>query len=147
MTASNIKRFDETTGQVFSALYESFPVPRGLYIKGFVTDGYSVHEHLGVEVPNAEGEFFFACIQWLAEAGYLTFKDTAQYCGFNNCVLTAKGLEVLKAIPESLQSGPSLGDQLVDATKSGAKSLLGSIAGQALSIGVHMASAKLGLSG
>ncbi|MDD0973804.1 hypothetical protein [Pseudomonas fontis] len=147
MTVSNIQQFDEITGRVLGTLYENFPVPKSLRIKQFVEDGFIYDERVQVDVPSESGMFFMACIDWLAEAGYLRFRSKAHNDGFVEAVLTAKGLEVLKAIPESLQTGPSLGDQLVDATKSGAKSLLGSIAGQALSIGVHMASAKLGLSG
>lgn len=147
MTTSNIKRFDELTGQILGTLYESFPVPRNLLLGELIDDGYSFDEFFGTEVPNENGEFLFACIDWLSESGYLRFKDKVYATGFSDGVLTAKGLEVLKATPESLKTGPTLGDQLVDASKSGAKSLLGSIAGQALSIGTRIATAQFGLPG
>lgn len=147
MTASNIKRFDEFTGQILGVLYESFPVPRHLLLKELVSDGYSFDDFMGFEIPNENGEFFFACIEWLAESGYLRFRDKVQATGYTEGVLTAKGLEVLKAIPDSLSTESNLGDQLVDATKAGAKGLIGDLAGQALSIGVKFATNHFGLPG
>lgn len=147
MTASNIKRFDELTGQILSVLYESFPVPRVLLLKDLIPDGISFDERIGFDVPNENGEFLFACIDWLTESGYLRFKDKVQATGYTECVLTAKGLEVLKATPDSLSTESSLGEQLVDASKTGAKSLIGDLAGQALSIGVKFATNHLGLPG
>ncbi|MOA26170.1 hypothetical protein D3C78_1469440 [compost metagenome] len=63
------------------------------------------------------------------------------------CTLTAKGLEVLKATPASLQTGPSLGEQLVDASKSGTKELVRGAVGEALSLGARLFSNHLGLPG
>ena len=147
MTTSNIKRFDELTGQILGVLYESFPVPRHLLLKDLVPDGFTFNDFLGYEIPNEDGEFLFACIDWLAESGYLRFKDKVQPTGYTEGVLTAKGLEVLKATPNSLSTDSSLGDQLVDATKTGAKGLVGDLAGQALSIGVKFVSNHFGLPG
>lgn len=147
MTITNIQKFDEITGQVLGALYEDFPVPRHLLIKQFIEDGHISDEHMGMDIANEKGEFFIACIEWLAEAGYLTFKDRSHGNGVVNAVLTAKGLEALKALPASLSVGPSLGDQLVDATKNGTKSVLGSLAGEVLSVGSRLVTAHFGLPG
>lgn len=145
MTISNIKQFDEFTGLILGALYENFPVRRPLVVSKLIPDGTYYNESYGVDLPNEKGDFLFACVDWLAESGYLHFNDRIHNVGYSDAVLTAKGLEVLKAIPDSLSTGPTLGDQLVDATKSGAKSLLGDIAGQALSIGVKFATSHFGL--
>lgn len=147
MTTSNIKRFDELTGQIFGVLYESFPVLRPLLLKDLIPDGYSFDEFFGQDIPNEHGEFLFACVDWLAESGYLRFKEKVHAIGYAECVLTSKGLEVLKAIPDSLSTESSLGEQLVDASKAGAKSLIGDLAGQALSIGVKFATNHFGLPG
>ncbi|WP_028684146.1 hypothetical protein [Pseudomonas chlororaphis] len=147
MTTSNIKQFDEHTGLVLGALYESFPVPRPLLIEDFAPDGFSSDDFLGTEVLNEKGEFLFACIDWLAESGYLRFKKRVHNTGFTDAVLTAKGLEVLKAIPDSVSTGPSLGEQLVNAAKSGVKGAVGSAAGKVFSLGVKIASSHLGLPG
>ncbi len=145
MTTSNIQRFDEITGQVFGALYECFPVPRHLIIEQFIEDGYTFNEHMASDVANERGEFFIACVEWLAESGYLRFEIRSHGCGVLNAVLTAKGLEALKALPTSLSAGPSLGDRLVDATKSGSKSILGSLAGEVLSVGSRLVTAHFGV--
>lgn len=147
MTTSNIQRFDEITGQVLGALYENFPLPRDLRIADFVADGYRLDEGLQKDVPNEDGLFFFACIDWLSEAGYLRFKNKNRHHGYSDGVLTAKGLEVLKAVPASLKNGPSLGAQLVDASKTGTKSMLGSLAGEVLSVGSRLITSHLGLPG
>lgn len=147
MTISNIQQFDEITGQVLGALYQNFPVPRHLLIKQFVEGGYTMDEHLAMDVANERGEFFIACIDWLADAGYLSFKDQSYGNGVLNAVLTAKGLEALKAVPASLTPGTSLGDQLVDATKSGTMNILRSVAGEVLSVGSRLATTHFGLSG
>ncbi|MCY4126216.1 MAG: hypothetical protein OXF59_13625, partial [Pseudomonas sp.] len=88
-----------------------------------------------------------ACIEWLSESGYLRFKNQSHGSGFLNAVLTAKGLEALKAVPESLTAGPPLGDRLVDATKSGTKSILGSLAGEVLSVGSRLVTLHFGVPG
>lgn len=147
MTTSNIQKFDEITGQVFSALYESFPVARRLFIKDFLDDGYIYDERVQTEVPSISGEFFKACIEWLAEAGYLRYGGKLQYSGFGDVVLTSKGLEALKALPVSLSAGPSLGEQLIDASKSGTRSVLGSLAGEVLSVGSRLVTSHFGLPG
>lgn len=147
MTASNIERFDEITGQLLGALYEKFPMPRNLFINDFVADGYSYSETTCADVPNANGQFFFACIDWLSEAGYLRFKERNHYHGYIDAVLTAQGLAVLKVIPQSLQSGPSLGEQLVDASKGGAKEVVRGLVGETLSLGARIISTHLGLPG
>lgn len=145
MTAANIERFNQLAGAIFSDLYKSFPVPENLEPETYVPDNTSFDEHLQMDVQNDEGEFFFACVDWLSDSGYLRFKTRYPNNGFAGCVLTTKGLEVLKAVPDSITTDSSLGDQLVEASKSGAKSVLGNIAGQAISVGVRLASSHFGL--
>lgn len=139
MPSSNIKRFNQLVGGIFSDLYKSFPVPVELMF-----DDYT-EEKSGVQ--DLDLDFFYASINWLSDAGYLTFKATYLSEGFAGCVLTTKGLETLKAVPGSITTAASLGDQLVEASKNGAKGLLADIAGQAISVGVRIASSHLGLPG
>ncbi|HEN8734257.1 hypothetical protein D3C76_1171470 [compost metagenome] len=147
MTTSNIQKFDEITGQVFGALYENFPVAKYLLIKDFLDDGFSYDENAQGDFPNKNGEFFFACVEWLAGAGYLRFDEKMHYSGFAGAVLTAKGLEALKAVPTSLNKGASLGDQLVEATQSGTKTILGKLSGEVISVGTRIFATHLGLPG
>ncbi|HEQ0036017.1 TPA: hypothetical protein VDW68_005844, partial [Pseudomonas aeruginosa] len=145
MTASNIERFDEITGLVLGKLYENFPVPIYLLVKNFVDDGYKMNEALGVETITKDGEFLLASISWLASSGYLLYEERIHHQGFRGAVLTAKGLEVLKAMPASLQVGPSLGEKLVVASKGGTKEVLRGVVSEVLSMGARYASVQLGL--
>lgn len=146
MTASNIERFDEITGLIFAALYKSFPVPTELSPMQLV--GANLREPakdgLGT-IQNDNAFFFVSCLEWLQAADYLVIGTSYEGGTYLDCVLTAKGLEVLKAVPESLQQGPSLGEQLMDASKSGTKELVRGVVGQALSIGARMFTNHLGL--
>lgn len=118
MTTSNIERFDEITGKVLGKLYQEFPVPVSLSADKFVEPATRYCEHLCADVPSKEAEFFIACILWLAAADYLRLKEQG-YGVAREVVLTAKGLEALKAVPKSLDGSESIGEQLVEAAKSG----------------------------
>ncbi|WP_405119219.1 hypothetical protein [Pseudomonas leptonychotis] len=148
MTTSNIDRFDEITGLIFAKLYKSFPVPTEL--SPVLIVGTNLRERapdgLGT-IQNENAYFFTACLEWLRSAGYLDIGDSFDDGTYISCVLTAKGLEVLKAVPESIHSGPSLGEKLVDASKSGTKELVRGVVGEALSIGARMFTNHLGLPG
>lgn len=120
MTTSNIERFDEITGKVLGALYQQFPVPVNLSAAKFVEPATRYCEIIGGEVPSKDAEFFNACVRWLADAGYLRLNQDAHFYGVvESVVLTAKGLETLKAVPKSLDGAHSIGEQLVEAAKSG----------------------------
>ncbi len=120
MTSSNIERFDEIAAKTLARLYENFPVPTALMVGQY-----------GVEIGDdnwddpdalAAAEFVIASLQWLNEAGYIRFSEVRHPFGVMDAVLTARGLEVLKAIPESL-TGHTLGELLVDGVKTGGKEL------------------------
>ncbi len=118
MTASNIERFDEITGKVLGKLYQEFPVPVNLSADKFVEPATRFCEHICADVPSKEAEFFIASVLWLAEADYLRLKEQ-RYGVVVDVILTAKGLEALKAVPKSLDGAHSIGEQLVEAAKSG----------------------------
>lgn len=139
--ASNMERFDALTGAVFVALYESFPEPVILaprpFLKHIAPDG----QDKVAQGEQAFGaiEFFGHTIDWLARTGYLTHRTQTQsdLSVFEGCVLTAKGLEVLKAVPDSI-TGKTLGSQLQDAAKNGLLESVKSLTGKALGIGASM---------
>lgn len=141
MQDSNIDRFDQLTGLVFSKLYQSFPIAIDLNVMQFA-------EALIYEAPISEHEqrsggepyeFFDNTIQWLIESGYVVSRYSSSYpCTFASCTLTAKALEVLKAIPQSV-GGETLGGRLTAAAKDGATSKLKELAGEVLSKGYGLA--------
>lgn len=139
--ASNMERFDLLTGALFARLYESFPEPVTLEPRPFLNqiapEGQD-HEAQRVQSFNAI-EFFGYTINWLAQTGYLTHasQTQAELSIFDGCVLTAKGLEVLKALPDSV-TGKTLGSQLQDAAKNGVLDSVKSLTGKALGLGASM---------
>ncbi|UVK85233.1 hypothetical protein LOY46_11315 [Pseudomonas sichuanensis] len=144
MTTNNIELFDVLTGRVFAELYQHFPVAehleswsyRDLFTGTPIQDGWLAKE---------DAIFFQSTVEWLGSAGYIEHGNSLNNGDVQFCVLTAKGLEVLKAFPMSLQSGPTLGDKLVDASKGGAKEVLRGVASEALSLGARMLTTHLGL--
>ncbi|MEE3507749.1 MULTISPECIES: hypothetical protein [unclassified Pseudomonas] len=140
MATSNIDRFDQLAGKVLAGLYESFPMTLSLTTEQFS----SVIAIDSIETPEGEQqifeseEFFCASITWLSKSGYITFGQQGSHpCKFYECTLTAKGLEVLKAVPDSL-SGKSIGSQLQEAAKAGLMGTVKSLTGKAFGIGVTM---------
>lgn len=115
----NIEKFNIITAQIFAILYREFPVPHFIPITDFGTDG--TEQYLGPGIPkNKEVEFLFAVFSWLGNAGYITFSQFDHHYGAKEVVLTAKGLETLKAIPSSLSDDKTAGELVLDAVKSGA---------------------------
>uniref|UniRef100_UPI003CEE7963 hypothetical protein n=1 Tax=Pseudomonas aeruginosa TaxID=287 RepID=UPI003CEE7963 len=98
-------------------------------------------------VHPAEEVFLYHTGHWLAEAGYLGYKNTFFSYQFYGARLTTKGLEVLKAVPESLNQGQSFGESLMQASKDGSKELLKGVVSEALGIGARMLSTHFGLPG
>lgn len=149
---SNIERFDTIVVLALAELYTRFPVRQYLASSKFIVteDG----EHIDGLPPEAERlmfdkdphlndpyfkrkEFAFDSLRWLVDAGFI-HGTPSEYTGISNAVLTAKGLEVLKAIPDSLQG--SLGERLVEAVKADSREVGRSVLGQIIGFGVGLLS-------
>lgn len=147
MESTNIDEFNLMTGKVFAILYEAFPIPMYLSPAEFEVPVGAEGEYdpvtgelTGSEPPAHEELIFAHTIQWLIDTGYMTCGPLPSGCTpslrthFPNSRLTAKGLETLNAIPDSLKS-ESLGSQIAAASKSGSVELLKMAVGEALGIG------------
>ena len=89
MTASNIERFDELTGEIFGKLYTCFPIPTHLQSRHFIA-GNIWNNPIPQNPERVEAiKMFYATVRWLASTGYLTYKETRD--GIEEAVLTAKG--------------------------------------------------------
>lgn len=142
---SNIERFDRTVVLVLAELYARFPVRKALVASKFMlTDDGQIAEALSsreeAELDSRETyferkQFAFECMHWLVETGYLHGEPKADD-GIADAVLTAKGLEVLKATPDSLQE--SLGERMQEAAKSGMGETARVLIGQVVSLGVGL---------
>jgi len=139
--ATNMERFDLLTGAVFAQLYESFPEPVLLdpynYLKQIAPEDQDIDTQR--ELRSGAVEFFGYTIDWLAQTGYLTHSTPIRrdFSIYEKCVLTAKGLEVLKALPDSI-TGKTLGSQLQEAAKAGLIDSMKSLTGKALGMGASM---------
>ncbi|UVJ45531.1 hypothetical protein NVV94_08235 [Pseudomonas sp. LS1212] len=145
MAVSNIEMFDDITGKIFAALYQSFPIPKYLMAESFVDVAMEFDERHGMELPSSNAEFFIATAQWLIDAGYMA-GSTHGFIRVEDAVLTAKGLEALKAIPDSVSSKASIGEQLANTAKEEGREAFRGLVGQALGIGARIISPVFGLS-
>lgn len=141
---SNINKFDEYAGRVLGMLYESFPVPIDVNV-GDALGFPDMYHGTGIPPEMSADAHIAACsVSWLADTGYIKMSG-GNSDEFFDLTLTEKGLEVLKAVPDSLtqQSSP-LGKQIATAAKSGAKETLRSLVNQALAVGVKIAAHSAG---
>jgi len=131
--------FDEIVGKTFARLYVKFPSPIYLPMTHFVGEGnsFTEDESSGLNFPIGEAEFAFDCVNWLIGAGFASGKPDSGSIAFGSLVLTAKGLEVLKLIPDSLSS--SLGDRFASAVKQGSIDSVRKLTSQTLSAGISVA--------
>ncbi|BED98404.1 hypothetical protein VAWG001_00190 [Aeromonas dhakensis] len=147
---SNIERFDTIVVLALAELYSRFPVRQYLVSSKFIItedgehiDGLSSEEEglLFAEDQYLKDPYFkrrnfaFESLRWLVDAGYI-HGTPAAYNGIKDAVLTAKGLEVLKAIPDSLQG--SLGERLVEAVKADSRDVGRAVLGQIIGLGVGL---------
>lgn len=153
MSSRNIDRFNEITGLIFGQLYEAFPIPIahrprliGIEEREGAVEGAGVAAAMDAEVQSEEVILFKHSVTWLIQAEYL--KCTHQDIGsgyFESARLTAKGLEVLNAVPPALTKREPLGEQLVAASKSGGKELVRSITTEALGFGARLGMKAFGM--
>ncbi|MBH9667938.1 hypothetical protein JAO10_15400 [Burkholderia contaminans] len=119
---TNIEKFDELAANVFANLYENFPVRISLFKNTFGYDLSYKRSADGGAILNAPDDyaFFTDTLKWLRMAGYIDFTTSASG-PWGNAVLTAKGLEVLKATPSSISPSQPMGDYLAQGIRNGAK--------------------------
>lgn len=138
---TNIELFDEYTGRMLAELYQSFPMPVQLDIRK--VSGHINIDEFGMVLdehgdPSKEADIALATLEWLIESGYLKTRDARSNYGYGRCVLTAKGLEILKASPESLKEKKYLGDMLVTAVTSGTTDAIKEMAKMIISQGIKL---------
>ncbi|CDY77959.1 hypothetical protein BGLT_06765 [Caballeronia glathei] len=143
---SNIEKFDNLTARVFASLYEAFPVEKSLQPADFdIGAEAAFNDADAINAPLLKDvEFFASTVRWLASAGYLEFRTESNLGTFYDATLTSKGLEVLKAVPDSLKdssgrSEKTLGEYLTDSVKAGAVEAMRKGASYALSSGAALA--------
>ena len=107
----NIDRFNQYTARLFADLYASFPMPCDIsYFEWLDQDA--------LETDRDELAFCEVTIRWLEDAGYIHV-GVRDVEGAYGIVLTAKGMEMMKVVPQSVKTKKSVGDALVGAVRDG----------------------------
>jgi hypothetical protein len=110
---TNIETFDSAVAAILAHLYGTFP--RLETLNAFELAGSSDAETCAI---------YAGTVVFLEREGFLRYFVRSGGNGqFFSAALTAKGLELLRATPESLRSKAPIGEQLRDAVKGGAKEL------------------------
>ena len=131
--ARNIELFDQMVGHIFATLYEAFPIASDV-------DAMPIIQKISWHDDEKAHVYFQSTYQWLISAGYVTGKPLLSSYTYTECLLTAKGLEVLKGMPKSLrEDAQPLGEEISKAVKAGAADSVKGLVGQALTAGVHLA--------
>lgn len=126
----NLALFNQFAGQALADLYAAFPVRRPLLAQAMT--GHHDLDEFGAIIapdgrPSKEAEVALSTLQWLAAAGLIDCERQNPPFGLVGCVLTAKGLELLNALPESVLAKNPMGRRLVDAVRVGAAATVESV--------------------
>ncbi len=115
--STNIDLFNQYTAKIFAMLYEPFPVT--LWIRDGFISGRVVRPGVFDEsVTDEQVEIAGYTLKWLIEAGYITCSRFDANSA-HDATLSAKGLELMKLVPSSLEKKKSVGDSLLTIVKDG----------------------------
>lgn len=129
--SKNMALFDDFAVQIMADLYAAFPQRQAvdcIKLSGAgELDEYGRASH--------ECDICAETVRWLHEEGYVRAESLSVY-GANQVTLTSKGLELLRAVPSSLRSKASVGDQLVAMLKGGARESARALLNKAMAEGL-----------
>lgn len=134
---SNIELFNGVIGKLFALLYAKFPYYAEIDFRTLAIDLVDKDD---IDSAFEIGDFTEAAVRWLAEAGYIWLKQP-QTLGAgekHTATLSPKGFEVLKQIPESIDSKKTLGEKITDFSKGKLNYALTQAVGTAISQGFKM---------
>lgn len=104
----NIEKFNKCAAEIFSLLYEHFPIPNDINL----TD----YPHYDNQENNT---IFFATIDFLNEENFIRYQKKV-YGGYLGVVLTSKGFTVLNSpLPKAITGNKTIGSKLKDIVKTG----------------------------
>ena len=132
---SNIESFNRCTALIFSDLYRAFPFRKEISLDSLPEGIFS-----DISEDEYDGTFDRLIIlgktgKWLYEAGYIWAEEVTETT-IVGAILSPKGLEVLKATPESISTKETLGERMGTLVKEGSFKLLSKTVDIALSTGV-----------
>ncbi|WP_428035104.1 hypothetical protein [Amphritea sp.] len=133
-----MQKFDTLVALIFSRLFLEFPEPVRLNADSFLDDV--------IDQDDEEGsfnfiEYFWHTVDWLVAEGYI--RITADFSSMDGksyeVVLTQKGLQSLRKVPDSLQGSESLGERLVEFSKNKGSEAVGTL----ISLAINTASSAI----
>ena len=133
MKYSNIQLFNLITGDLFAKLYESFPVPCEI---DFASLGMNFIDPSDYDGSFAISSFAEDTTKWLSDANYVWLESPSHMGAKSTARLTPKGLEILRAIPASLEEKIPLGEKLIEFSKKTVADSLSDTVKLALGLGV-----------
>ena len=116
MKVTNIELFNGICGRLFSLLYERFPFYAEVDVASLGLELVDKDDFDGVWNISEVAE---ATLDWLAAADYVWLKESREFGKPYSAVLSPKGFEVLKAIPEAIDPSKTLGQKIMELSKGG----------------------------
>lgn len=112
----NIDDFNRGCVLIMARLYKSFPRPVVLDVGG-IDGGEDLFDDERTTRLAARVGVYVATMQFLADEGYLIFRQFDDCSGFSFSRLTSKGLAALNRVPEALKPPKkTLGDRMLGIT-------------------------------
>jgi len=113
----NMEKFNNLVGLIFGKLYEGFPVPLHITPTLFLESVISEDDEDG---SFNFSEYFSSTVKWLEAADYIRISlDRSSGSGVAfDVILSERGLEALRRVPSSLEGKESIGERLVNYSKS-----------------------------
>ncbi|MFM2642515.1 hypothetical protein AAFX33_15265 [Vibrio chagasii] len=134
--SENIDKFDVLVARVFETLYSEFPKKIVLQPTELLDcDEQPYYNEAGYFVSplaDDESDFLYYTVSWLYESGYLLGSINGVWD--SKVTLSLKGLQLLKSVPNSVESNSSLGEQLKEAIGNGAKEHAATLIKEALNM-------------
>ena len=125
----NIEFFNRTTAALFKVLLAKFPSP----ILRFDTENFRTESGLPANPSAEDSDDIGDVIKWLQAEGYIRVRDEAGFGQmFTGVVLTAKGLEALNRIPDSLTPKMTVGERLKELSREASREVVTSLVTVAL---------------
>lgn len=136
MAMKNIELFDLYVGKLFVILYEEFPVRKNINACDFLEYEEKLDEAYTREEEKS-CDIFDSTVQWLRESGYILYKEKSSVW-YIDVILSAKGLELLKAVPDSIRTKRSIGEHINYLAKESTDEALRKSVNVLLSMGLSM---------
>lgn len=141
-----MKKFDTLVALLFAHLFSKFPEPILLSSGLFLTDVIMEDDMEGAF--NFPG-YFWHTVDWLVAENYIRVTQdlsTISHISYE-VVLSEKGLQALRKVPDSLQGNESLGERLISFSKNKGSEAVSTLISLAINSAVSVVASCGGIQG